>query len=91
MTARVRLPGVLAELASGQRSLELAAGSLEELFAALDASYPVLGRRLRDETGAIRRHVNVYVDGIDVRGVAGLRTPVPDGAEVQVLPSVAGG
>ena len=91
MTARLLLPGVLAELTGGSRTLALPAGSLQDLFAALDASYPVLGRRLRDETGAIRRYVNVYVDGVDVRGVAGLQTPVPDGAEVHVLPSVAGG
>ena len=91
MTARLLLPGVLAELAGGSRTLALPSGSLQDLFTALDASYPVLGRRLRDETGAIRRYVNVYVDGVDVRGAAGMQTPVPDGAEVHVLPSVAGG
>jgi molybdopterin converting factor small subunit len=51
----------------------------------------MLGRRIRDETGQVRRFVNVYVDGDDVRFNGGLATPVRDGAEVQVLPSVAGG
>jgi molybdopterin synthase sulfur carrier subunit len=51
----------------------------------------MLDRRLRDETGRVRRFVNVYVDGDDVRYLAGLDTTVRDGAQVQVLPSVAGG
>ena len=51
----------------------------------------MLARRIRDETGQVRRFVNVYVDGDDVRFEEGLATKVRDGAEVQVLPSVAGG
>ena len=52
---------------------------------------PRLARRIRDERGELRRYVNVYVDGEDCRHSGGLATPVGDGAEVQVLPSVAGG
>jgi sulfur-carrier protein len=51
----------------------------------------VFDRRVRDETGALRRHVNVYVDGEEVRRLSGLDTPVPSGAEVMVVQSVAGG
>ncbi len=58
---------------------------------ALAAQHPLLARRIRDETGQVRRFVNVYVDGDDVRFEGGLDTTVRDGAEVQVLPSVAGG
>jgi sulfur-carrier protein len=47
--------------------------------------------RMRDETGALRRHVNVFVDGEDVRRGAGLDTPVDGGAVVHVLPAVSGG
>ena len=57
----------------------------------LAAQHPLLGRRIRDETGKVRRFVNVYVDGEDVRFSGGLTTTVPDGTVVQVLPSVAGG
>ena len=52
---------------------------------------PRLARRIRDERGELRRYVNVFVDGEDCRHSGGLATPVGDGAEVQVLPSVAGG
>jgi molybdopterin synthase sulfur carrier subunit len=93
MSVQVVLPGVLADLAGGTKHLDVdpAGPSLGDLLDALAARHPLLGRRLRDETGRVRRFVNVYVDGEDVRFAQGLATEVRDGAEVQVLPSVAGG
>ena len=92
MTAEVVLPGVLADLAGGAKHLTVeGGGTLRDLLDRLDAQHPLLARRIRDETGAVRRFVNVYVDGDDVRFAQGLATPVADGAVVQVLPSVAGG
>lgn len=93
MTVQVLLPGALAGSAGGARrvDLDVPGGTVEGLLDALAAAHPLLGRRLRDETGALRRFVNVYVDGEDVRWDGGLAAAVPDGAVVQVLPSVAGG
>jgi molybdopterin converting factor small subunit len=92
VTVRVLLPGVLASLVGGARHLDVpAGGTLGEVLDAVAAEHPLLGRRIRDETGAVRRFVNVYVDGDDVRFGAGLATPVPEGATVHVLPSIAGG
>ncbi|MGY1814746.1 ubiquitin-like small modifier protein 1 [Blastococcus sp. SYSU D00820] len=92
MSAALLLPGALADLAGGARRLEVpAGGTLAGVLDALGRQHPLLARRIRDETGALRRFVNVYVDGDDVRFGAGLDTTVRDGAEVQVLPSVAGG
>ena len=93
MTVQVLLPGVLAALAGGEKhvNLEPAGDTLADLLDALAAEHPMLARRIRDETGQVRRFVNVYVDGDDVRFEGGLATKVRDGAEVQVLPSVAGG
>ena len=93
MTVQVLLPGVLASLAGGAKHLDVEpqGETLADLLDALAAEHPMLGRRIRDETGQVRRFVNVYVDGDDVRFQGGLATPVRDGAEVQVLPSVAGG
>jgi molybdopterin converting factor small subunit len=93
MTVQVLLPGVLATLAGGAKHLHLQpeGPTLADLLDALAAEHPMLARRIRDETGQVRRFVNVYVDGDDVRFEQGLATPVRDGAEVQVLPSVAGG
>ena len=93
MSVQVLLPGVLASLAGGEKHLDVepAGSTLADLLDALGEEHPMLCRRIRDETGQVRRFVNVYVDGDDVRFVAGLATPVPAGAVVQVLPSVAGG
>ncbi len=93
MSVEVVLPGVLADLAGGTRHLEVdpGGGTLAELLDSLAAVHPLLERRIRDEAGALRRFVNVYVDGDDVRYAGGLGAAVADGAVVQVLPSVAGG
>ena len=92
MTVQVVLPGFLADLAGGARQVDVeCAGTVAEVLDRLADGSPLLVRRIRDETGAIRRFVNVYVDGDDVRFGQGVDTAVQDGAVVQVLPSVAGG
>ena len=93
MTVQVLLPGVLATLAGGAKHLDVepVGDTLADLLDALATEHPLLCRRIRDETGQVRRFVNVYVDGDDVRFTGGLAAAVPDGAVVQVLPSVAGG
>ncbi len=94
MSVEVVLPGYLADLAGGCKHVDVEVGREGTLAAVLDRladGRPLLDRRIRDETGALRRFVNVYVDGEDVRFAAGLRTPVADGSVVHVLPSVAGG
>ena len=93
MTVQVVLPGVLADLAGGARQLDVepSGGTLGDLLDDLAAQHPLLGRRIRDEQGQLRRFVNGYVDGDDVRFEGGLETKLREGAVVQVLPSVAGG
>ena len=93
MTVEVVLPGVLADLAGGSKHLHVEVGgpTVADLLDTLAAEHPLLARRIRDETGQVRRFVNVYVDGDDVRYQQGVATPVADGTVVQVLPSVAGG
>lgn len=81
-------------MSGGQTVFELADGSVSSAGEAIDAVaclFPVLGRRLRDERGALRRHVNVYVGGEDVRRGEGLATPVSAGQEVLIIQSIAGG
>jgi molybdopterin converting factor small subunit len=90
--ATVLVPGVLRAEAGGESRLGVTAdGSLRAVLDEIAARWPRLARRLRDEQGELRRYVNVYVDGEDCRLSGGLESPVRDGAEVQVLPSVAGG
>lgn len=86
------LPGPLRGEAGGAGKLSVpAAGTLRAVLDELAVTWPRLARRLRDERGELRRYVNVYVDGEDCRHVGGLDAPVADGAEVRVIPSVAGG
>lgn len=93
MAVSLRLPTALAEAAGGRRVLEIdpAPPTVGALLEGLASSHPGLERRIRDERGALRRFVNVYVGDDDVRYLDGLATPLADGAEVWVLPSVAGG
>lgn len=94
MSVSVLLPAALGDVTGGTRrvELDLATGAtVGDVMSALGQQFPLLARRLCDEAGALRRFVNVYVDGCDVRGEGGLATGVADGAVVQVLPSIAGG
>ncbi|MGZ0152462.1 MoaD/ThiS family protein [Kribbella sp. WER1] len=84
----VRLPTVLRPFAGGAERVEVEARTVAEAFAALDAP---LRRRLTDEQGAVRRHVNVYLGDDNIRDLSGLQTPLAEGDELLVLPSVAGG
>jgi molybdopterin synthase sulfur carrier subunit len=85
-------PGPLRGEAGGASRLNVtAAGTLRAVLDEMAVAHPRLARRIRDERGELRRYVNVFVDGEDCRHSGGLATPVEDGAEVQVLPSVAGG
>ncbi|MDR6793578.1 molybdopterin converting factor small subunit [Pseudarthrobacter oxydans] len=91
---RVVLPSVLQPLAGGQSVLTAPADgpiSVGKLLDAVTSDFAVLARRLRDETGALRRFVNVYVGGDEVRRLQGLETEVAPGQEVLVIQSVAGG
>jgi molybdopterin converting factor small subunit len=94
VSVEVVLPGFLADLAGGSKHVQIDVGESATLAGVLDGlaeGRPLLDRRIRDETGQLRRFVNVYVDGDDVRFEDGVATTVKDGAVVQVLPSVAGG
>jgi molybdopterin converting factor small subunit len=92
---RIILPGVLRELAGGLVELVVPVGdeatSLRTVLDAVVVTRPQLGARIRDETGTLRRHVNVFVDGQDVRNLGGLEVPVGPDAVVHILPSIAGG
>ena len=94
MQVEVVLPGVLAEDAGGARRVMVTVpdrARVADVLDALDAMHPRAGRRIRDETGAVRRHVNLFVGEQDVRAGGGQDAPVPSGASLLVLPNVSGG
>ena len=92
MTVQLLVPGPLRSEVDGASQLSLdSSGTLRTVLDEVERRWPRFGRRIRDERGELRRYINVYVNGEDCRGASGLDTPVSDGAEVQVIPSVAGG
>ena len=91
MSAVVKLPTQLRAAAGGAAAVDVEGGTVAEILADLFARHGELRDRLCDEDGSLRRFVNVYVSGEDIRFGEALETPVADGAEVQILPAVAGG
>ncbi len=91
MSISVRVPTILRSYTGGAAEVSAEAGTLREVLAALDAAYPGIAGRILDDTGQIRRFVNVYVGDEDVRFADGLDTPVSEGTQVSVIPAVAGG
>ena len=94
MTVRVRLAETLRPHADGAKVVELDLGdgaTVVEVLDALDAVHPAVGRRVRDETGAQRQHVNVFVGPDNGRDLDGLGGVVPAGVDVSILPAVSGG
>lgn len=91
MSVSVRVPTILRSYTGGAAEVTAEPGTLREVIGSLDASYPGIGGRILDESGNLRRFVNVYVADEDVRFVLGLDTPVPSGTQVSVIPAVAGG
>jgi molybdopterin synthase sulfur carrier subunit len=88
----VRIPTPLRKLTNEQDVVTADhEGTLEELIDNLEGQYPGLKERLCDEKGELRRFVNVYVNGEDVRFMSGLQTKLAAGAEVSIVPAVAGG
>ena len=91
MAIEVRIPTILRSYTGGAAEVATDPGTLREVLAGLDVSYPGLGGRIIDDTGKLRRFVNVYVGDEDVRLAQGLDTDVPSGGQVSVIPAVAGG
>ena len=91
MSVSIRVPTILRSYTGGAAEVTAAPGTLREVIASLDGSYPGIGGRILDESGRLRRFVNVYVGDEDVRFASGLDTPVPAGTQVSVIPAVAGG
>jgi molybdopterin converting factor small subunit len=90
MAIEVRIPTILRPYTDGQKAVEGAGATLDELFADLDTRHTGIRERIVDGAG-LRRFVNVYLNDEDVRFLDGIATKLNDGDSVTILPAVAGG
>jgi molybdopterin synthase sulfur carrier subunit len=90
MAVKVKIPAQLRPATGGEGEIEVEAGTVGDALDAVFAKYDGLRDRIT-EGGDLRRFVNVYVSGEDIRFQDGLETAISDGAEVTILPAVAGG
>ncbi len=88
---KVRIPTPLRPLTKGQGEVETKADSVVEMIEVLNSTHPGIKDRLCDETGELRRFVNIYVNEEDIRFLAGKDTSLKDGDEVSIVPAIAGG
>lgn len=91
MTVRVRIPTPLRQATNGESEINSDAKTVQTLIEDLEGRFPDIRGRLRDESGALRRFVNLYVNGQDVRFLTGLETNLKSGDELSIVPAVAGG
>jgi len=91
MAVKVKIPTPLRNLTQDQDTIEAESGELSSVVETLETKFPGMRERLLDEGGEIRRFVNIYVNGEDVRFLSGLTTDLKDGDEVSIVPAVAGG
>ena len=89
--ATVTIPTPLRSLTDGIEEISVSSSTVAEVIDDLDARFPGVGDRLLDESGTLRRFINIYVDEEDVRFLNGPETAVGDDARVSIIPSVAGG
>jgi molybdopterin synthase sulfur carrier subunit len=91
MAVKLRIPTPLRRLAGGVAELSVTGNTVAEVLEALERDHPGFHERLFDERGEVRRFVNIYVGGEDIRFLKGVDTPIKEGDEVSIVPAVAGG
>ena len=91
MAATVRIPTPLRKLTNNDELVEVNAATISDAINELQSRYPGIKERLLDETGAVRRFVNVYVNEEDIRFLQNQQTKLKDGDEISIIPAIAGG
>ena len=91
MSVSVRIPTILRTYTDGSSEVPAEGATLAEVLDDLEARHSGIRARVLDDTGALRRFVNVYVGNDDVRFLDGLDSATPDGTQISIIPAVAGG
>ncbi|HEX8373330.1 MAG TPA: ubiquitin-like small modifier protein 1 [Chthoniobacterales bacterium] len=91
MPTNIRIPTPLRRLTNEQEVVQAEGGTVQALLDNLETNFPGLKERICDESGKIRRFVNVYVNDEDIRFLQENETAVKDGDEISIVPAIAGG
>jgi molybdopterin synthase sulfur carrier subunit len=91
MPVKVRIPTPLRKLTNNEEVVEVKPGTIGDAITELQGRYPGIRERLVDESGGVRRFVNVYVNEEDIRFLQKEQTAIKDGDEVSIIPAIAGG
>ena len=91
MTVTIRIPSQLRPLSGGSNEVPVDGTTVAEALKSLEAAHPGFADRLFDESGKLRRFVNVFVAEEDIRFLDGLDTPLSEGTTLSIVPAVAGG
>ena len=91
MPVNVRIPTPLRAVTKGNAEVQAKGDTVDDLIVDLESQFPCLRERLVDETGELRRFVNIYVNQEDIRFMQNRQTPLTDGDEVAIVPAIAGG
>ena len=91
MAITVKIPTPLRKFTAEKDSVAVSGGTVGEALKDLDRQHPGLWAKICDDSGKVRRFINVYAGEDDVRFLDGLATPLGDGAEISIVPAIAGG
>ena len=91
MAVHVRIPTPLRRITNGERVIEVQGGNLAQALDDLDRRFPGFRAKIMDDRGELLQFVNIFVNEQDIRFLSGLQTPLAEGAEVSIVPAMAGG
>lgn len=91
MPIQVRIPTPLRKFTGGSESVTASGATVAAVVEDVESRHPGLKERICDDAGKVRRFVNLYVNGEDIRFLSSLDTPVKEGDEISIVPAIAGG
>jgi len=91
MSIQIRVPTPLRKFTAGAEAVTAEGATVGALVDDIERRHPGIKEKICDDAGKVRRFVNIYINGEDVRYVDGIKTPVKDGDELSIVPAVAGG
>jgi len=91
MSVQVRVPTPLRRFTDGADEVSVSGATIASVVEDLEQHHPGIRERICDEEGKVRRFVNIFINGDDIRFLSNLETAVKDGDEVSIVPAIAGG